>query len=156
MKTLNSKNRVELLAPAGDLERLKIAITYGADAVYIGGPGFGLRASAKNFSMKEIDDAVQYAHARGKKVYITVNIIPHNDDLIGLEDYLHRLYIAGVDAIIVSDPGILMMAKEIVPELDIHLSTQANNTNYLGARFWEKLGVRRIVVARELSLQEIR
>lgn len=148
--------KVELLSPAGDLERLKIAFIYGADAVYLGGPGYGLRASAKNFSLAEIKEGTEYAHNIGKKVYVTVNIIPHNEDLDGLDNYLKELQNTNVDALIVSDPGVLSLAKEVIPKMELHLSTQANNTNYLSARFWEKQGFKRIVVARELSLEEIK
>lgn len=147
--------KVELLSPAGDLERLKIAFIYGADAVYLGGPGYGLRASAKNFTMEEIKEGAELAHKMGKRVYVTVNIIPHNEDLEGLDLYLKDLQKTGVDALIVSDPGIMSLAKETIPTMELHLSTQANNTNYLSAKFWENQGYKRIVVARELSLEEI-
>lgn len=146
----------ELLAPAGDLEKLKMAIQYGADAVYLGGEEFGLRAFAKNFDIKEIVAGVEYAHARDKKVYVTLNIIPHNDDLNGLEDYLLKLSDADVDAVIVSDPGVFGIVKSTVPDMEIHLSTQANTTNHLTAKFWYDQGVSRVVVARELSLSEIK
>lgn len=146
---------VELLAPAGDLEKLKMAIIYGADAVYIGGERFGLRASAKNFSMEEVKEGVEFAHKRNKKVYVTVNMIPHNEDLDGLDEYLKELEDCNVDAFIVADPGVLMVAKEATPNMEIHMSTQANNTNYKSAQFWHKQGVKRVVVARELSIKEI-
>jgi U32 family peptidase len=148
--------RPELLAPAGDLEKLKMAIQYGADAVYLGGEEFGLRAFAKNFSIEDIAEGTAYAHEKGKKVYVTLNIIPHNEDLEGLEEYLLRLEKTKVDAVIVSDPGVFSVVKETIPEMEIHLSTQANTTNYLTAKFWHEQGVSRVVVARELSLKEIK
>lgn len=147
---------VELLAPAGDLEKLKYAIIYGADAVYIGGQIFGLRASARNFSFEDMKEGVHFAHERGKKVYVTLNIIPHNEDLDELPDYLKKLSELNVDAVILSDPGTLMYVKEYAPELEVHLSTQANNTNFMSANFWHKQGISRIVVARELSFAEVR
>ena len=148
-------NRPEILAPAGNMEKLKMAFIYGADAVYIGGEKFGLRAAAGNFTVDEIKQGAEYAHSLNKRVYVTVNIIPHNEDLIELPEYLKELEAAGVDAIILSDPGVLMMAKEHVPNMEMHLSTQANNTNYQSARFWHQLGIKRIVLARELSFEEI-
>ena len=148
--------KVELLAPAGDLERLKIAIMYGADAVYVGGQIFGLRAAAKNFSLEDLKEGVRYAHERGVKVYVTANIIPHNEDLESLPEYLKAVYEIGVDAIIVSDPGTFSVAKEAVPNMEIHISTQANNTNYRTVKFWGDLGAKRVILARELSLREIK
>ncbi len=148
--------KVELLAPAGDIEKLKYAFIYGADAVYIGGQIFGLRASAKNFSFEDMEEGIRFAHKRGKKVYVTLNIIPHNDDLDELPDYLKKLSELRVDAVILSDPGTLMYVREYAPELEVHLSTQANNTNYMSANFWHKQGISRIVVARELSFEEIK
>ena len=147
--------KIELLAPAGNMEKLKMAIIYGADAVYIGGEKFGLRASAGNFNINEMKEAVRFVHDNGKKLYVTVNIIPHNEDFIGLPEYLIELENAGVDAIIFSDPGVYLAAKESVPNMELHLSTQANNTNYRSAEFWHKQGVKRIVLARELSFDEI-
>ncbi|HZK34575.1 MAG TPA: U32 family peptidase [Bacillota bacterium] len=149
-------NKPEILAPAGNLERLKIAIAYGADAVYMGGKQFGLRAFANNFTPKEMEEGVRYAHKRDKKVYVTLNIFPRNEDFDGMEEYLKTLSSMGVDALIVSDPGILTLIKESAPELEIHMSTQANNTNWRSANFWHQLGVKRIILARELSLGEIR
>ncbi len=146
----------ELLAPAGDLEKLKFAIAYGADAVYIGGPQLGLRASAKNFSIEEMEKGVEYAHKRGKKVFVTLNIIAHNEDLEGVPEYIKELDRVGVDAVIVADPGIFQIVKDNAPTLEIHLSTQANTTNYMTANFWYKQGVKRVVVAREQSLEEIK
>ncbi|MBF1058255.1 MAG: U32 family peptidase, partial [Peptostreptococcus sp.] len=148
--------RVELLAPAGDLERLKIAIEYGADAVYLGGENFGMRTAAKNFSNEDIKEGVKYAHKRGKKVFVTVNIIPHNKDFDGLAEYLIELEKAGVDALIASDPGVISVIKDTIPNMEIHLSTQANTTNYHSANFWYKQGVKRVVIARELSFTEIK
>lgn len=147
--------KIELLAPAGDLDKLKMAIRYGADAIYLGGESFGLRTSSKNFSLKDIKEAIDYSHNREKKVYITLNIVPHDKDLEGLEEYLKYLYEIGVDAVIVSDPGIFSIVRRTVPELDIHISTQASVTNYETIMFWYELGVRRIVLARELSFDEI-
>ncbi len=148
--------KVELLAPAGSTEKLKMAFLYGADACYLGGSAFGLRANAANFNIEELSQAVEYAHERMKKVYVTVNIMAHNSDLEGLEDYLRELLKAGTDAILVSDPGIFMMVKETVPEMEVHLSTQANATNYKAVEFWKRQGMKRAVLARELSLSEIR
>lgn len=147
--------KIELLAPAGDLDKLKMAIMYGADAVYLGGEAFGLRTSSKNFSLEEIKEAVEYAHKREKKVYITLNIVPHDKDLVGLEEYIKYLYDINVDAVIVADPGIFSIVKRTVPDLPIHISTQASVTNYETMMFWYNLGVRRIVLARELSFEEI-
>ena len=147
---------LELLAPAGDFEKLEFAIYYGADAVYMGGPKFGLRAKAGNFDMEQIQKASEFVHKHGKKIYVTVNIIAHNEDLIDLPEYLLELEKAKVDAIIVSDPGILLISQEVVPDMEIHLSTQANCTNFMAANFWHNQGVKRIVLARELSLVEIK
>lgn len=147
--------KIELLAPAGDLEKLKMAITYGADAVYLGGDSFGLRKASKNFSIEEIEEGIKFAHERGKKVYITLNIVPHDEDMEGLEEYITKLYEIKTDAVIVSDPGMFSVIKRTVPNLPIHLSTQASVTNYETMMFWYNLGVRRIVLARELSFKEI-
>ncbi len=145
----------ELLAPAGNLENLKMAIIYGADAVYLGGVNFGLRARAKNFTIEQLEEGIKFAHEKGKRIYITVNIIAHNEDLEGLPEYLATLQKLKVDAVIVSDPGIIKIVKETVPGLEIHLSTQANTTNYAAVNFWYEQGVSRIILARELSLKEI-
>lgn len=150
------KSKPEILAPAGNLEKLKTAIDFGADAVYLGGGKLNLRAFADNFSDEDLLEGIKYAHDKGKKVFVTVNVFPHNEDLLGLEDYLRDLYSMGVDAIIVSDPGIIMTAKEVVPDLELHLSTQSNNVNWKSAMFWYNYGVKRIVLARELSLNEIK
>lgn len=147
--------RPELLAPAGNLERLKIAVHYGADAVYVGGKQFGLRAFADNFTIEELLEGIQYAHQYKVKVYVTLNMIPHNDDLDGLEDYITKLEKGGADAFIISDPGVFNTVRETAPEAEIHISTQANNTNWKSAQFWHTLGAKRIVLARELSLKEI-
>ncbi|MEG1255282.1 U32 family peptidase [Clostridium sp.] len=147
--------RPELLAPAGNLEKLKAAINFGADAVYLGGSKLNLRAFADNFSNEQLMEGIEFAHSRGKKVYVTLNVFPHNEDLEGIEDYFIELYESGVDAVIVSDPGIIMIAKETVPNLEIHLSTQANTVNWKTCEFWHKMGVKRVVLARELSLEEV-
>jgi putative protease len=149
------QKKVELLAPAGDLEKLKFAISYGADAVYIGGQTFGLRASAKNFSFEDMQAGAAYAHERGKKIYLTLNIIPHNEDLALLDAYLDEIGKIPFDALILSDPGTLMMVREKLPTYEIHLSTQANNTNFMSAKFWHAQGVSRVILARELSFKEI-
>lgn len=146
----------ELLAPAGDLEKLKIAVTYGADAVYLAGKQFGLRAYAGNFSKEEMAEGIKFAHEKGAKVYITTNIIPHNDDLVTFPDYLEELQLLGADAILAADPGVISIARKVAPELEVHLSTQANTTNWVSADFWAKMGVSRVVLARELSLTEIK
>ena len=148
--------RPELLVPASSLEVLKVAVIYGADAVYIGGEAFGLRAKAKNFSKEDMREGIAFAHAHGVKVYVTVNILAHNRDLEGVREYLQELKEIGPDALIIADPGIFMYAKEICPEIERHISTQANNTNYETYRFWYNLGAKRVVSARELSLEEIR
>ena len=148
-------NKVELLAPAGSLQKLKYAIQYGADAVYIGGEAFSLRVAAKNFSTDEIKDGIAYAHELGKKVYITANIIPHNDDLKEFPAFVKEVSDMGADAIIVSDLGTFSIVREVAPNLDIHISTQANNTNYMSAKMWYSLGAKRVVLARDLSFNEI-
>ncbi|EXG85193.1 collagenase-like protease [Clostridium sp. ASBs410] len=148
--------KTELLIPAGSLEVLKTAVVYGADAVYIGGEAFGLRAKAKNFTMEEIREGIVFAHERGVKVYVTANILAHNDDLTGVEEYFKELKETGLDALIISDPGVFAIAKRIMPDLEIHISTQANNTNYGTYLFWHQLGAKRVVSARELSLAEIK
>ncbi|MDD4049165.1 MAG: U32 family peptidase, partial [Clostridia bacterium] len=148
--------KVELLAPAGNLEKLKIAIIYGADAVYLGGKDFSLRASAGNFTLEEITEGVKFAHDHKAKVYITVNIFVHNNDLVKLPDYLRELENIGVDGILFSDPGVWEISQEINSNLSLHLSTQANTTNWASAKFWESKGVERLVLARELSLEEIK
>lgn len=149
-------NKIELLAPAGDLEKLKIAVLYGADAVYLGGSSFGLRAKAKNFDYAQMKEGVEFAHKHNAKVYVTCNIFAHNEDFEELPNYLKELEEIGVDAILVADPGVFAVAKEVVPNMDIHISTQANNTNYHTALFWKNLGATRIVMARELSMEEIK
>lgn len=146
---------VELLIPASSLEVLKIAVFYGADAVYIGGEVFGLRAKAKNFSMEDMAEGIQFAHEHGVKVYVTANILAHNGDLEGVREYFTQLKEIKPDALIISDPGIYTIAKEICPEIERHISTQANNTNYGTYQFWWNQGVKRVVTARELSLNEI-
>lgn len=149
-------NKPELLAPAGNLEKLKTAIDFGADAVYLGGSKLNLRAFADNFTNEDLAEGLAYAHERGKKVYVTLNVFPHNEDLIGIEDYLKELFNLKVDAIIVSDPGIIAIAREVVPDLELHLSTQANTVNWKSAEFWFKQGVKRVVLAREMSFEEVK
>ncbi|AKL95264.1 collagenase [Clostridium aceticum] len=148
--------RVELLAPAGDLERLKVAVIYGADAIYLGGEIFGLRAAAKNFTLEELQEGIKFAHERGVKVFVTANIIPHNEDLKALPQYLKEIEKVGVDAVIVSDPGTFSIVRETVPTMEVHISTQANNTNHSTVTFWHNLGAKRVVLARELSFGEIK
>lgn len=146
----------ELLIPASSLEVLKTAVLFGADAVYIGGEAFGLRAKAKNFSHEDMKEGIAFAHARSVRVHVTANILAHNGDLAGAEKYFEELRELSPDALIIADPGMFMLAKRICPEIDIHISTQANNTNYMTYRFWHELGAKRVVCARELSLKEIR
>lgn len=148
--------KTELLIPAGSLEVLKTAVLYGADAVYLGGEAFGLRAKAKNFTGEEIREGIAFAHARGVKVYITANILAHNEDLPGVEAYFEELRDIGPDALIISDPGVFAIARRVLPDTEIHISTQANNTNYGTYLFWHQLGAKRVVSARELSLAEIK
>lgn len=150
------RKKPELLIPASCLGVLKVAVAFGADAVYIGGEVFGLRAKAKNFSREDMREGIRYAHAHGVKVHVTVNILAHNDDLDGVRAYLAELEEMKPDALIIADPGIFHLAGEICPDIDRHISTQANNTNYETAKFWYALGAKRIVTARELSLEEIR
>ena len=156
----NKNKKPELLIPAGSLEVLKVAIDYGADAVYIGGQKFGLRAKAGNFTIEEMLEGADYVHSAGKKLYVTVNIFAHNDDIEGIKEYFAKIKETGlsekIDAFIISDPGIFTIAKEMLPEVEIHVSTQANNTNYLTYNFWYKMGATRVVAARELSLKEIK
>lgn len=149
-------NKPELLIPASCLEVLKTAVIYGADAVYIGGEAFGLRASAKNFSPEEMKEGIAFAHERNVKVYVTANILAHNRDLEGARAYFEELKEIAPDALIISDPGIFAIAKEVLPDMEIHISTQANNTNYGTYLFWHRMGAKRVVSARELSLAEIR
>ncbi len=153
---MSKKKKPELLIPANNLEVLKIAVIYGADAVYIGGEAFGLRAKAKNFSIADMEEGIQFAHMHHVKVYITANILAHNEDILGAREYFEELKRIKPDAIIIADPGIFMIAKEVCPEIEIHISTQANNTNYATYTFWHQLGAKRVVSARELSLQEIK
>lgn len=148
--------KIELLAPAGDLEKLKIAVLYGADAVYLGGTNFGLRAKAKNFDYDQMKEGVEFAHAHDVKVYVTCNIFAHYEDFEEMADYFKELEELNVDAILVADPGVFALARKTVPNMPIHISTQANNTNYMSALFWKNLGATRIVMARELSLKEIK
>lgn len=147
---------IEVLSPAGNMDKLKMAIRYGANAVYCAGQSFGLRASSSNFSNEELKEAVEFVHSHGKKIYVTCNIIPHNEDLVGLEDYLKFLESIKVDAIIVADLGIFLLAKRVAPNLERHVSTQANTTNYLTTEFWKEQGATRVVVAREVSIADIK
>ena len=152
----NKTGKPELLVPASSLEVLRTAVIFGADAVYIGGEAFGLRAKAKNFSMEEMAEGIRFAHERDVKVYVTANILAHNEDLAGAESYFEELKALKPDALIISDPGMFLVAKEVCPEIEIHISTQANNTNYKTYQFWWQQGAKRVVSARELSLAEIR
>lgn len=150
------KKQPELLIPASSLEVLKTAVIFGADAVYIGGGAFGLRAKAKNFTLQEMKEGIRYAHDRQVKVYVTANILAHNQDIEEAAVYFEELKEAGPDALIISDPGMFLVAKEVCPDVDIHISTQANNVNYQTFRFWKQQGASRVVTGRELSLEEIR
>ena len=153
---MRRRERAELLVPASSLEVLKTAVIFGADAVYIGGEAFGLRANAKNFSKEDMIQGIAFAHERGVKVYVTANILAHNGDLEGARAYFTELKEVKPDALIISDPGMFMIAKEVCPEIEIHISTQANNCNYQTYLFWHQLGAQRVVSARELSLEEIK
>lgn len=147
---------LELLIPAGSLDVLKTAVIYGADAVYIGGEAFGLRAKAKNFTKEDMKEGIAFAHERGIKVYVTANILAHNEDLPGVEEYFEEMKEVRPDALIISDPGVFAIARKILPDMELHVSTQANNTNYGTFLFWYNQGAKRVVTARELSLQEIK
>ena len=147
---------VELLSPAGTYEKMLVAFNYGADAVYVAGQRFGLRAFAGNFSMEELEKAVNYAHSLGRKLYVTINILAHERDFDGLEDYVRFLDEIKVDAVIVADLGVISFVKEVCPNLEIHVSTQANCLNSYTINFLAKMGVKRIVLARELSLNEVK
>lgn len=155
-KRMGANVSLELLAPAGSMEALKSAFYFGADAVYLAGQQYSLRAFAKNFTPEDLKAAVGYAKLKNKKVYLTVNAFFHNHDFDGFKSYLHTVHDAGVDALIISDPGVLYTVKETLPDMEIHLSTQANTTNFKSASFWHDVGVKRIILARELSLYEIR
>lgn len=148
--------KTELLIPAGSLDVLKTAVIYGADAVYIGGEAFGLRAKAHNFSLEDMKEGIAFAHAHDVKVYVTANILAHNQDLPGVEAYFEELKEVGPDALIISDPGVFEIAKRVLPDTELHVSTQANNTNYGTYLFWNRMGAKRVVSARELSLAEIK
>ena len=150
------RKKPELLIPASSLEVLKTAVAFGADAVYIGGEAFGLRAKAKNFSPEDMKKGIEFAHEHGVRVHVTANILAHDRDLEGIRSYFQELRELKPDALIIADPGVFMLAKEICPEIERHISTQANNTNYLTWRFWYEQGAKRVVSARELSLQELR
>lgn len=148
--------KVELLAPAGNLYKLKIALKYGADAVYIGGEAFSLRVAADNFTPEEMREGIEFAHAMGKKVYVTANIIPHNRDLKEMERYFKEIYELGADAVLISDLGAFNICRKAAPDLEIHISTQANNTNYMTVQSWHEMGAKRVVLAREMTLSEVR
>ena len=152
----DNMRKPELLAPGGSLEKLKVAILYGADAVYVGGEAFSLRVAAENFSFEEMKEGLSFAHERGKKVYLTANILPHNKDIKEFEEYIKSIAPLGFDAVLVADPGMVQIIKENAPDLPIHISTQANNVNYKSAEFWYKQGAKRVVLAREMSMDEIR
>lgn len=152
---MRNNKKPELLMPAGNLEILKAAVMFGADAVYIGGDMYGLRAKAHNFSPNEMSEGIDFAHSYGKKVYVTANITAHNNDLLGVREYFKELSVIKPDALIISDPGVFMAAKEICPDIDVHISTQSNNVNYDTFRFWHMQGATRVVTARELSVKEI-
>jgi putative protease len=152
---MNNNRKIELLAPAGDMEKLKTAIIYGADAVYFGGEMFSLRAGAGNLTIDEIKEAMDWLHERDARGYMTINIYAHNGDISLLRDYIGKIKDIPIDAFLVSDPGVLMLIKEQIPDAEIHLSTQANTTNYVTAQFWASHGVKRIVAAREMSLAEL-
>ena len=149
------RKKPELLAPAGNMEKCKMALLYGADAIYLGGNKFGLRAFAANFSTAEIKEAVEFAHNLGKKVYVTVNIFAHNEDIAELPEYLLSLEEAGVDALLISDFGVWSIARQVVPDMALHVSTQANTCNWAAVEAWKNLGAERVVLARELSIAEI-
>lgn len=148
--------KMELLAPAGNMDKMKMALLYGADAVYLGGKAFGLRAYSGNFTDEELKEAVSFAHSLKKKVHVTVNIFPHNDDFKGLPEYLEYLDRIKVDAILVADPGVFYLARKIVPHMPVHVSTQANTTNWMSAKFWQEAGAKRVVMAREVSLADVK
>ena len=153
---MNNKNKIELLAPAGNPEKMKTALAFGADAVYLGIPDFSLRVRINDFGMEEIKEAIKYAHDLGKKVYVTVNIFAHNKHINKLPKYIEELKRIKPDALIISDPGIISVVKEVWPDCEIHLSTQANCTNWQSAKFWHEAGVKRIILGREVTLDEIK
>ncbi|MDD4200025.1 MAG: U32 family peptidase [Eubacteriales bacterium] len=148
--------KIELLAPAGDLEKLKIAVEYGADAVYFGGEMFSLRSGAGNMTVPEIRAGVEYAHSRGVRCHMAMNVFAHNEDIEPLRNYLHEIKEIEIDGFIVSDPAVIRIIREVIPDAEFHLSTQANMTNYVTANFWHEMGIKRLVLARELTLEEIR
>lgn len=154
--TENKIRKTELLIPAGSPDVLQTAVKYGANAVYLGGEAFGLRAKAKNFTIDQIQESTEFAHQHGVKVYVTANILAHNGDLPGVREYFRELKDTGIDAVLIADPAVFTIAREVMPEIPVHISTQANNTNYGTFLFWRKLGASRVVCGRELSLSEIR
>ena len=153
---MSNKKKPEILAPAGSLEILKTAVIYGADAVYIGGEAYGLRAAAHNFDTEEMRQGITFAHEHGALVFVTANIYAHNPDLDGVMEYFKELKDLKPDAVLIADPGVFTIAKEIIPEIPVHISTQSNNVNYETFKFWHSLGAERVVTGRELSLEEIR
>lgn len=153
---MKKHNKPELLAPAGDLEKLRVAVEYGADAVYLAGQSYGLRAKAGNFDPKEMEEGIAFAHQKGAKVYVAANVFARNEDFDRIASYFIQLEKLGADGVIVTDPGFFDVAREVVPSLDVHISTQANTTNYGSVLFWERMGAKRIVLARELGLREIK
>ncbi len=150
------KNKIELLAPAGNLIKLKVAIEYGATAIYIGGNKYGLRAKSKNFTEEEFIEGIEYAHSRDVKVFVTSNIFANNRDFKGMKEYFKSLYKMGVDGLIIGDPGVFSVARDAVPDMEIHISTQANVTNVFGVKFWASQGAKRVILARELSIKEVK
>lgn len=148
-------DKIELLAPAGSLEKLKTAVLFGADAVYCGGLNFGLRAGADNFTVEELKEGIEFVHQRNKKIYMTLNMIPHNEELAQLPEYIEKLQELDLDALIISDPGVFAVVKEKMPTMEVHISTQANNVNWASALFWADQGAERIILARELAKEEI-
>lgn len=156
MTTNNKKQKPEILSPAGDMEKLKFALAYGADAVYLAGESFGLRAKSNNFTLEEIAEAIHLAHANNAKVYVAANVFAHNDDIASMEDFFRTLSLYAPDGFIISDLGVVTLAKELAPNIPIHISTQANTVNWRTAIMWQKLGAERVVLGRELTLNEMR
>ena len=153
---MQRRNKPEVLAPAGNLRGLKTAVDYGADAVYCGGKAFGMRSAPKNLSLEDFEEGARYAHERGARVYVTFNVLPRNNEVEAMREYLGKLKDTGVDALIVSDIGVMLMAKQVAPNLELHVSTQAGVTNYQAANAFYELGARRVVLAREMDLQAVR
>ena len=152
---MQRRNKPEVLAPAGNLRGLKTAVDYGADAVYCGGKAFGMRSAPKNLSLEDFEEGSRYAHERGARVYVTCNVLPRNNEVEAMREYIGQLKDTGVDALIVSDIGVMLMAREVAPNLELHVSTQAGVTNYQAANAFYQLGARRVVLAREMDLQSV-